>query len=381
MRNEITGAGRAPATWEQKDNEKKRAVIAMSGGVDSSVAALLMQRDGYDCTGVTMRLFREAANASACGKSCCSDDDEADAAFVCHQLGIGHEAVCLSKAFEQNVIRKFIREYEAGRTPNPCVDCNRSLKFEALMDWAREEGFSVLATGHYARVRYDRAAERWQLLKAADAKKDQSYVLYMLTQEQLAHLRLPLGELRKVDARALAQAQGLVTAQKRDSQDICFIPDGDYADFIERWTGRRGLPGEIVDPVGRPVGRHRGLIRYTIGQRRGLGVPAGEAVYVIAKDPERNTLTVGPGSALYHRKLLAEDFNWLSVPELGGPIRVTARTRYHQPEASAIVSPLPGARVLVTFEEAQRAITPGQAVVLYQGELVVGGGTIRESFD
>ena len=351
-------------------------MIAMSGGVDSSVAALLMKEAGYECTGVTMRLFRETAYASSCGRSCCSDADEEDAAFVCHQLGIPHEPACFSRLFEEKVIRKFIREYENGRTPNPCVDCNQFLKFEALMEQAKTEGFDVLVTGHYARVRYCEELKRWQLLKAADEKKDQSYVLYMMTQEQLAHLCLPLGELQKSDTRSLAEKSGLITAEKRDSQDICFIPNGDYTEFIQRWTGRSYPEGEIVDYSGRAVGRHRGLIRYTIGQRHGLRVSAEEPVYVIGKDLASNTLTVGPKEALFHKELIADNFNWLSIPEPDGPIRVTARTRYHQPEAAAIVYPLSDSQIHVIFDETQRAMTPGQAVVLYQRELILGGGTI-----
>ena len=351
-------------------------MIAMSGGVDSSVAALLMKEAGYECTGVTMRLFRESAYPSSCGRSCCSDADEEDAAFVCHQLGIPHEPACFSRLFEEKVIRKFVREYESGRTPNPCIDCNRYLKFEALMEQAKAEGFDVLVTGHYARVRLCEELNRWQLLKAADEKKDQSYVLYMLTQEDLSHLCLPLGELQKSDTRELAEKSGLITAEKRDSQDICFIPNGDYTDFIQRWTGRNYPEGEIVDCNGRAVGQHRGLIRYTVGQRHGLRVSAEEPLYVIGKDYASNTLTVGPKEALFHKELMAEDFNWLSISEPDGPIRATARTRYHQSEAPATVYPLPDSRIHMVFDEPQRAMTAGQAVVLYQGELILGGGTI-----
>ena len=354
-----------------------RAMIAMSGGVDSSVAALLMQQAGYDCTGVTMRLYRAPGFQTSSPKSCCSDADEDDAAAVCFQLGIPHESACFSKRFEQEVIRRFIREYEAGRTPNPCIDCNRYLKFEALMDQARSEGFDVLVTGHYARVQFNEEAGRWQLRKALDGSKDQSYVLYMLTQEQLAHLRLPLGELQKSETRQIAREHGLVNAKKHDSQDICFIPDGDYGTFLERWTGEEYPAGQIKDLSGRTVGTHHGLIRYTVGQRRGLGLSAGAPVYVVAKDPDRNTLTVGPDAALYSRELTASDFNWLSISAPEGPIRASARTRYHQEERPATVTPLPDGRIRVVFDAPQRAITPGQAVVLYDGDLVLGGGTIE----
>ena len=356
----------------------KRALIAMSGGVDSAVAALLMKEAGYACTGATMRLYRPAAFQSDSPKSCCSDSDEDAAALVCHQLGIPHESICFSRLFEQQVIRRFVAEYEAGRTPNPCIDCNRFLKFEALLEYARKAGFDVLATGHYARVRYCEETGRWQLLKAADALKDQSYVLYTLTQEQLSRLRFPLGEMRKAETRQLAQEHGLVTADKHDSQDICFIPDGDYPAFIERWTGRRPEAGDFLDENGRIVGRHRGALRYTVGQRRGLALPVGERVYVVEKDMVRNTVTVGPEAALYRRELIASDFNWLSVPEPKKPIRAAARTRYHQAERPATAYPLPQNKVRLVFDEPQRAITPGQAAVLYDGELVLGGGTIEE---
>ena len=354
----------------------KRALVAMSGGVDSSVAALLMQEAGYDCTGATMRLYREPGFAASCPKSCCSDEDEDDAALVCSQLGIPHESLCFSQLFEQKVIRRFIREYEAGRTPNPCIDCNRYLKFDALMNYAREERFDLLVTGHYARIRFNKETGRWQLRKAYDETKDQSYVLYMLTQKQLAQLRLPLGELSKAETRRIAEAHGLVNAKKRDSQDICFIPDGNYGSFLERWTGKEYPAGEIQDFTGRVVGRHRGLIRYTIGQRRGLGVPTGGRIYVIGKDMAKNTLIIGPEEMLYRREVMASDFNWLSIPEPQEPIRAAARTRYHQTEHPATVFPLPQGSAKIVFDEPQRAVTPGQAVVLYDGELVLGGGTI-----
>ena len=356
-------------------------MIAMSGGVDSSVAALLMRKNGFDCTGVTMRLYRDPGFSEYGPKSCCSDEDEEDASFVCHQLDIPHESACFSKLFEHKVIRKFIREYEAGRTPNPCIDCNRFLKFEALLEHACTEGFNVLATGHYARIRRCEDTGRLQLFKAADKGKDQSYVLYMLTQEQLAHLRLPLGGLPKTEVRRIADAHGLVNASKRDSQDICFVPDGDYIRFLERWTGKTYPAGEIVDLSGRVVGQHRGLIRYTVGQRRGLGLPMGERVYVVGRDTAKNELIVGPEEALYRRTLYASDFNWLSIPEPPEPIRAAARTRYRQAEHPATVFPLPQGRVKIVFDEPQRAITPGQAVVLYDGELVLGGGTIRGDGD
>lgn len=354
----------------------KKALIAMSGGVDSSVAALLMKEAGYDCTGATMRLYRPAAFQHDSPKSCCSDRDEEDAAFVCRQLDIPHESVCFSRLFEEQVIRKFILEYQAGRTPNPCIDCNRYLKFDALLEHALREGFDCLVTGHYARVGLDAGTGRLQLRKGLDESKDQSYVLYMLTQKQLAHLRLPLGGLHKDEVRWIAETHGLVNADKHDSQDICFIPDSDFPAFIEHWTGRKQEPGNFLNENGRVVGRHRGALRYTVGQRRGLELPMGERVYVVEKDMARNTVTIGPEASLYRRELIAADFNWLSIPEPCTPIRAAVRTRYHQTESPATVFPLPGNMARIIFDERQRAATPGQAVVLYDRDLVLGGGTI-----
>ena len=366
-----------PVRRRPGDHAMKRAVIAMSGGVDSSVAALLMKQADFDCTGVTMRLYREPGMEQASQKSCCSDTDEDDAAFTCWQLGIPHESLCCSRAFENTVIQNFIREYEAGRTPNPCIVCNRCLKFDLLLSLALEKGFDCLATGHYARITRDEESSRWQLRKALDRRKDQSYVLYMLSQQQLPCLRFPLGDRSKTDVRAIAEKAGLVTASKHESQDICFIPGGDYGAFLERWTGRRDPEGDLLDLGGRVIGRHRGAIRYTIGQRRGLGIAARQPLYVVDKDMENHTVTVGPEIALYSRGLIASDFNWLSVPEPDGSLRVTARTRYRQPESPATVWVLEGSRVRLLFDQPQRAVTPGQAVVLYDGDLVLGGGTIK----
>ena len=354
----------------------KSAMIAMSGGVDSSVAAYLMQRAGYDCRGVTMRLYRKSDLGMACHKTCCAETDAEDASLVAFRLGMAFEELDYSALFRYRVIERFAAAYEAGLTPNPCVDCNRFLKFVTLLDYALAEGCDKLATGHYARVGYSDALSRWQLRKAADESKDQSYVLYMLTQEQLAHLMLPLGNYHKTEIRRLAHEQGLVTAAKHESQDICFVPDGDYGAFLERWRGRPYPCGALLDDAGREIGRHRGAIRYTVGQRRGLGYAGGERLYVAGKDMASNTVTLASESALYHSTLLAADVNWLSIAEPAGPIRVTARTRYHQSERAATAYPLPGHRVCVVFDEPQRAPTPGQAVVLYDGELVLGGGTI-----
>ena len=357
----------------------RRVLVAMSGGVDSSVTAWLLQQAGYDCAGATMRLYRSTDLGEACHKTCCAETDIEDAGDVAFRLGIPFEVLDYTPLFRERVIRSFLLAYEQGLTPNPCIDCNRYLKFEAMMDYALQHGFDAIATGHYARVVCEESSGRWQLKKALDESKDQSYVLYMLTQEQLAHLLLPLGERHKTEIRAVAEEQGFINARKRESQDICFVPDGDYAAFLERWSGKIWPEGDILDLQGKVLGRHRGALRYTVGQRRGLDLPMGERVYVCAKDMEHNTVTVGPESALYSPALLAGRMNWLSIPEPSGPIRVSARTRYRQTETPATATPLPGGRMRLVFDEPKRAVTAGQAVVLYDGDLVLGGGTILEA--
>ena len=357
--------------------EKKKAWIAMSGGVDSSVAAWLMQREGYDCAGVSMRLYRNTDIGLACHKSCCTQEDMDDAADAAFTLGIPHEILDLQSLFRERVIRPFVRSYVSGETPDPCIDCNRHMKFDYLLEEALRQGVDCLATGHYARIERD-GGGRFLLKKALDESKDQSYVLYMLRQEQLAHLRFPLGELQKSEVRQIAAQLGLGNARKRESQDICFVPDGDYGAFLERQLGRPLPPGPILDREGRVLGRHRGTARYTIGQRRGIGVATGERIYVTGKDMEHNTVTVGPENALYRRELIATGVNCIALEKIDGPTRVTARTRYHQPERPATAYPLDDGRLRICFDAPQRAMTPGQAVVLYDGDLVLAGGTIRE---
>ena len=360
------------------DPNEKTALIAMSGGVDSSVAACLMQSQGYDCLGVTMRLFRNPDIGRSSAHPCCSQEDIDDAAEVAFRLDIPHIVYDLTGPFRQQVMDKFVRCYAGGQTPNPCIDCNRYMKFEHLFRLADEKGMRFIVTGHYARIEYDGASERNVLKKALDERKDQSYVLYMLTQAQLSRIRFPLGGMRKPDVRALAEAQGLCNARKHDSQDICFVPDGDYGRFLQTYTGRPSREGALLDEYGRVIGTHHGAERYTIGQRRGLAFAAGDRVYVVAKDMERNTVTLGPDAALYSRSLLAGDLNWIAIPSPEQPIRCKAKVRYRQTEQWATVSPEEEGRVRVTFDEPQRAITPGQAVVFYDGDSVLGGGTIRE---
>ena len=355
-------------------NGRPQAMIAMSGGVDSSVAAYLMQQAGYACMGATMRLYENEDAGLPRGSTCCALDDVEDARRVAYTLGMPHYVFNYKDAFREQVMARFAAAYQRGATPNPCLDCNRYLKFGLLESRARALGCDVLATGHYARIE-QLPDGRWTLKKAADPEKDQSYVLAWLTQEQLAHTRFPLGGLRKSEARAIAEARGFCNAHKHDSQDICFVPDGDYARFMEDFTGKHYPAGDFLDESGRVVGTHNGAVRYTIGQRKGLGLAMGAPVYVCGKDMQANTVTVGPEEMLFDRIVYADEVNWIAIPELTGPLRVTARTRYHQVEQAATVYPAEcGFRL--EFDQPQRAPTPGQAVVLYQGDTVLGGGTI-----
>ena len=348
----------------------------MSGGVDSSVAAYLMLQQGYECQGTTMRLYRNADIGLNQFHTCCSQRDIDDASEVAFQLDIPYEVLDFTPDFKEQIIGKFVRMYEAGGTPNPCIDCNRYMKFDKLLHAAQERGLHYIVTGHYAQIAYDGAAGRWLLKKAVDGSKDQSYVLYMLTQEQLTHTQFPLGGRAKAEVRALAERLHFVNARKHDSQDICFVPDGDYTAFLERYTGKRYPTGDFLNEDGAVVGRHRGVVRYTIGQRKGLHLAMGAPVYVCGKDMAANTVSVGPESSLYADTLIAEDMNWISVPRLEGPMRVKAKTRYRQTEQWATAYPEGEDAVRLVFDEPQRAMTVGQAVVLYDGDTVVGGGTI-----
>ena len=352
------------------------ALIAMSGGVDSSVAAYLMLQQGYECQGTTMRLYRNADIGLNQFHTCCSQQDIDDASEVAFQLDIPYEVLDFTPDFKEQIIGKFVRVYESGGTPNPCIDCNRYMKFDKLLRAAQEKGLHYVVTGHYAQIAYDGAAGRWLLKKAVDSSKDQSYVLYMLTQEQLAHIQFPLGGRTKAEVRVLAERLHFVNARKHDSQDICFVPDGDYTAFLERYTGKQYPAGDFLTEDGVVVGRHRGAVRYTIGQRKGLQLAMGTPVYVCGKDMAANTVSVGPESSLYADTLIAEDMNWISVPRLEKPMRVKARTRYRQTEQWATAYPQDGDAVRLVFDEPQRAMTVGQAVVLYDGDTVVGGGTI-----
>ena len=349
----------------------KQALIGMSGGVDSSVAAFLAIKEGFSCTGATMRLH---------DRSCSGSDDVSDARAVCRRLGIPHEVFDFRREFAQYVMDPFVTCYESGRTPNPCIRCNREMKFGIMLDRALDLGCDCVVSGHYARILRDEATGRYLLYKAADRAKDQTYFLASLNQHQLSHIHFPLGALTKEAVRSNAEAQGFVNAKKRDSQDICFVPEGDYVAFMESHTGRTYPDGDYLDLSGKVVGRHKGAVAYTLGQRKGLGLAMGAPVYVCGKDMARNTVTVGPNEALFSNALRAEDMNWYPFPALSEPLRVTAKVRHSQTEQSATVYPEESGRIRLVFDAPQRAVTPGQAVVLYQGALVVGGGTITEAF-
>lgn len=335
----------------------------MSGGVDSSVAAFLIKNGGDECAGAIMRLLAQSAEEDAVRS-------------VAERLGIPFHVFPLECEFRENVIKPFIDAYRAGLTPNPCVNCNRSMKFGKFLELARGLGMSHIATGHYAVVERDAASGRWLLRRGADLKKDQSYVLWTLTQEQLSRTLLPLGSLSKEEAREIAEAQGFSNAHKKESQDICFVPDGDYAAFIRETTGRADEPGKFVDESGRVIGGHKGLIHYTIGQRRGLGLSLREPLYVRAKNAADNTVALCHESGLYSKTLTASRANLIAVEKLDHPTRLRAKIRYRAAEQPATVEQLAEDKLRIEFDEPQRAITPGQSVVLYDGDYVVGGGVI-----
>lgn len=448
-----------------KESEKKKVLIAMSGGVDSSVAAALMVQEGYECIGCTMKLLDasvtdltekaseisagteagvsvtgfggtvpgEKGSAGSCSAkagssgtdssaphTCCSLDDVEDARSVARKLGMPYYVFNFTSDFGEKVIDRFVRIYQAGGTPNPCIDCNRYMKFGRLFLRAQELGCDKVVTGHYARTCFDEKTGRWQLLRSKNRTKDQTYVLYAMTQEQLAHAAFPLGEFEgKEEVRQMAERYGFVNSHKPDSQDICFVPKGKYADFIEGRTGQKAPYGDFVDEEGHVLGEHKGLIRYTIGQRRGLGLALPAPLYVQKIDTENNQVVLTPEERLFSRRLIAEDFNWIWTPDwekewsqqtpessgsgaealsgrtrsvfsetaedcgadtppVGYTCEVTAKPRYRAKEAEATARVLDGGKVEILFHEPQRALTIGQAVVLYMGEKVAGGGTICE---
>lgn len=361
----------------------------MSGGVDSSTVAAMLRAEGHNVVGLTMQLWNQRRLAGRVGMPeqvqgrCCSIDDVYDARRVAEDLGIPYYVVNHEERFERDVVRPFVDEYLSGRTPIPCTLCNNHLKFDQLLITARQIGADLLATGHYARCEYDPARDRWLLRRAADPAKDQTYFLAGLTQEQLCRTRFPLGEMTKPQVRELARRHGLALAEKPDSQEICFVPGGDYKRFIDAYLAEQGdsLPdtsGELVTTDGRVIGHHQGVHNFTVGQRKGLGVATGSPLYVININGERGQVTVGGNDELLSRTLIAHHLNWISLTDedLRAPVRVHAKIRHRHEPAAAVVERLNNEEVLVTFDQPQRAITPGQAVVFYQGDVVAGGGWI-----
>lgn len=337
-------------------------MIGMSGGVDSSVAAHLMLRDGFRCIGCNM-ILTDTTGVD-------------DARAICGRLGIPFRTMELRDEFSRLVMEHFAQVYEAGGTPNPCIRCNRTLKFGIMLEGALAQGCDGIVTGHYARIVKDPETGRSFLYKALDTAKDQTYFLYGLTQHQLSHCHFPLGGLTKPQVRQLAEELGLLNARKKDSQDICFVPGGDYMAFLENYRSAEYPRGNFLDMDGNTVGTHRGAVAYTLGQRKGLGLAMGEPVYVCGKDMQANTVTVGPNDALFSPALLANDLNWIPFESLTQPLKASAKIRHSQKEYPCTVYPLEDGSVRVVFEQSQRAVSPGQAVVFYQGDLVLGGGTI-----
>ncbi len=361
--------------------------VAMSGGVDSSTVAAMLKTEGYNLVGLTLQLWNQRRLAGKPGMPetsegrCCSLDDVYDARRVAEHLDIPYYVVNQQDRFEQDVVQPFVREYLSGRTPVPCTLCNNHLKFAQLLDTARQIGAERIATGHYARNEYDPTRNRWILKRPADASKDQTYFLFGLTQEQLSRSLFPLGSYKKPDVRALAQEQGLALAEKPDSQEICFIPGGDYKSFLAAYLEEQGekapeTAGELVASNGEVIGHHEGIFNFTVGQRKGLGVASPSPLYVLNIDPASHRVTVGADAELASRTLRARRLNWISIPALTGPIRVRAKIRHRHEPAWATLEPAGPDEAMATFDEPQRAVTPGQSAVFYDGDEVVGGGWI-----
>ena len=354
----------------------KKALIAMSGGVDSSVAAYLVKQQGFDCSSVTMKLFDNDDIGISSKKNCCSLVDVNHARNAADLMGIPYYVVNFRDDFKKHVIDCFVSSYQNGATPNPCINCNRHIKFEKLLFRAEQLAMDYIVTGHYARIEYNAESGRYLLKKAIDQSKDQSYVLYTMTQQQLARTLFPLGTFYKSEVRDIAKKQGFMNAEKQESQDICFVPDGDYAKFIEQYSDLYCESGNFIDLQGNYIGKHEGIIRYTIGQRRGLRLSLNKPMYVHSKNIENNTVTLCENNGLFSKSLEATDFNWIAWEKISSPIRVKTKIRYSQTEQWSTAKQTSDNNVLIEFDEAQRAITKGQAAVLYDGDIIVGGGTI-----
>lgn len=355
--------------------ENKKVMIGMSGGVDSSVAAFLLQKESLEVIGATMKLYNNEDIDFVSEKTCCSLDDVLDAKSVCARLGIRHYTLNMTDDFKKEVIERFISAYQNGFTPNPCIDCNRYMKFSKMLHKAQELDIDYVATGHYARI--EKQGDRYILKKAVDLSKDQSYVLYSLTQEQLKVTKFPLGNYTKQQVREIAEENGFVNARKHESQDICFVPDGDYSKFIEYYTGKTYLCGDFVDMNGKRLGEHKGIIRYTIGQRRGLGLALPASMYVVEKDVDNNKVILGFNDDLFKKEVNVKNISFTACEGLDKPERLCAKIRYNQKEQPATVTQTDENHFTIVFDEPQRAITKGQAAVLYDGDTVVGGGTIE----
>lgn len=353
----------------------KKIMIGMSGGVDSSVAAHLLLKDGYEAVGVTMKLFDNSDINISSEKACCTADDAEDAKAVCARLGIRHYMLNMTDGFREEVIERFVKAYQQGMTPNPCIDCNRYMKFDRMLKKALELEMDGIATGHYAKV--EKQGERYLLKKAEDQKKDQSYVLYTLTQEQLKRLVLPLGGYTKEQVREIALENGFVNAKKHESQDICFVPEGDYYSFIEKYTQKKYPVGDFVDRQGNYLGEHKGIIRYTIGQRRGLGLALKQSMYVLEKDVKSNKVILGYNEDLFSKEVNVKDISFTACDGLCKEEHLLAKIRYNQKEQPATVVQTDENHLKIIFDEPQRAVTKGQAAVIYDGDTVVGGGTIE----